>query len=265
MCSLFLCNCPAFICSIKPHQQKLRSPSVLSFQCLCRQISETFKTLLFRGWGWLKWSGSGSLSGQVSVCPVRRGCARFYRYLHMCASSEWPLWRDKRPIEGARTDGRTERLGGSHRALRLQCSRRHVARIPFHLHLCTSCRLRTNTANHDAAQRRMGDWETSGTSRRRRERCRAIATSAAPGLIYIEIFSVWFICKYMPKADRNTEAERQKYKLQLRERNPMELIKISHPESKEGKKQVRQQRHRWICHKKKTEFVFEYRQEETIK
>lgn len=138
----------------------------------------------------------------------------------MCARSEWPLWRDKRPFEGARTDGRTGRLSDRHRGLRLQCSRRHVAWIPFHLHnSSTSCpSAHTNTPNHDAAhgdgwmdgfKGRIGvlrgrDWAVS--------QWQLLSNSPWPYL-YINIFGLVYLQIQMPKADKSTETGRQKYKL----------------------------------------------------
>lgn len=65
----------------------------------------------------------------------------------------WGGGAHKHLIEGAGTDGRTGRLSDRHRGLRLQCSRRHVSSIPFHVHkLVHFLSLRSHKPpTHDAA------------------------------------------------------------------------------------------------------------------
>lgn len=156
---------------------------------------------------------------------------------------------------------------------------RHVAWIPFHLRdPSTSCRTQTRqTVMQHAAT---GGWKGSAFWGNKigpfpdDSYCQT-----APGLIYIQIFFglVYFANTNAKSWQEHADREAGRQTVRRRKRNPMEPIKIPHPKrEKRGskKKQVHQQRHRWICQGNKivpkliesdtVEFISAYRGDEKI-
>lgn len=172
-----------------------------------------------------------SESPSVHLSSQKRVCFFLSLSVYVCVLND-PCGVDKRPFEGARTDGRTGRLSDRHRGLRLQCGRRHVASIPFHLCHFLSPALAQTKPNHDAALRH-------GFQHLRDRFLNDFKQLLALFILYINtFFLVWFYLQNTNAKSwqerRHREAEIQT--VQLRNRNPMELIKIPHPKRENREK-----------------------------